>query len=87
MTFKIEVQVHDGRLVNTYKFNVKSDESGIRLWLTDFRVTDGKKQLKRWSFIGDDGSFVKRKSIVIPDEVSDAARAKAINAITFEDIE
>tara|TARA_Y100001972_G_scaffold128959_2_gene193013 strand:+ start:1057 stop:1320 length:264 start_codon:yes stop_codon:yes gene_type:complete len=86
MVFKIEVQDHDGCLANSYKFNVISDASGLRVWLTDFRVTDGKKLLKRWSSNGDDGSFVNRKSIVIPVEVLDAARAKAINAITFEDI-
>lgn len=87
MTFKIEERIQNESLTETYNFNVNSNGSGITLWLTDFRVTDGKKLLQRWSFIGDDGSFVKRKSIVIPDEVLDAARAKAINAITFEDIE
>lgn len=82
MTFKIEENIEVGLGSATFRFNVISDAEGVRLWLCDYRLKNGKKVLKRWSHVGDDGSFVTRDLVVIPEEVVAAARQKVMDSLS-----
>ncbi|MBY7854373.1 hypothetical protein KW429_11755 [Vibrio fluvialis] len=84
MVMKITETIEVGLGKATFKFNVLSDVGGIRLWLVDYRLKNGNKTLKCWRNFGDDGSFVKRESITIPDEVVVAAKAKISDSIQVE---
>lgn len=84
MAFKVEESIEIGLGTASFKFNVLSEFDGVKLWLTDYRVMNGRKTLKRWSNIGDDGSFVKRESVVIPDEVIESVKMKVVNSIFLD---
>jgi hypothetical protein len=84
MVMKIEEQLEFDAGYTRYKFNAVSEHDGIRLWLTDWEHKIEGMKLKRWSHIGDDGSFYRREDIVIPQEVMDSVRAKVAQSIYFE---
>lgn len=86
MVFKVkEVREIDGATAE-YNFTVLSEVDGIQYVLVDYRLAiPGKKKPQRWSNIGDDGTFVKRSSIVIPDDVVESVRSKIVASISERD--
>jgi hypothetical protein len=81
MAFKVEEKIEVGLGTASFKFNILSDFEGVRIWLTDYRLVSGKKTLKRWSHIGDNGTFIKREKIEIPNEVIESVKQKITNSI------
>ena len=81
MAFKVEEKIEVGLGTASFKFNILSDFEGVRIWLTDYRLTSGKKILKQWSHAGNDGSFIKRDKIEIPSEVIESVKQKITNSI------
>lgn len=69
--------------VEHFQFYVDSSDSAVKFHLRDYRLVSGKTTLKRWATIGNDGTFVKRQSIVIPEIVFQAVKTKIIDSITF----
>lgn len=84
MVLKIEEKLEFDAGYTRYQFNAVSESDGIRLWLTHWEHKVEGMKLKRWSHLGDDGSFYKRDKIVIPDEVKQAVAAKVVSSIHFE---
>jgi hypothetical protein len=84
MVFKIKkkVEIPDGFI--EYQFSVLSEHDGIRITLTDWKQKLKAAKLKRWSRIGDDGSFVRRESIVVPQEVLEEVKTEIAESIHFE---
>lgn len=81
MAFQVEEKIEVGLGIACFKFNILSDCKGVTIWLTDYRLVNGKKILKKWSNIGDDGSFIKREKIEIPDQVIESVKRKITNSI------
>jgi hypothetical protein len=77
MTFKVTEK--DGN--STFSFNILSEADGIKIWLTDYRLMDGKKTVQRWSHFGDNGTFIKRDKVVIPDHVIESVKLKIASSI------
>jgi len=84
MVFKVEEKLTYDAGYTKYTFNAVSEHDGIRLWLTNWEHKIEGMKLKRWSHIGDDGSFTKRERIEVPEEVMESVRAKVIQSIYFE---
>ncbi|KRW83670.1 hypothetical protein [Marinobacter sp. P4B1] len=81
MVMKIEETLEFEAGYTRYRFNVLSDPDGIRLWLTDWEHKIDGMKVKRWSHIGDNGTFTKRDDIFIPDEVVARAKEKIVRSI------
>ena len=69
--------------VEHFTFFVGSRNRAVEFRLNSYRLTSGKTTLKRWEHFGNDGTFVKRDSIVVPEEVIQAVKTKIIDSITF----
>lgn len=85
MVLKVEEQVVTEDTVTSFFFNVLSDYEGVRIRLVRWeQTTKGQKKRRRWADFGDDGTFVKRDSIKIPQSVTDSAKFKVINSLRVE---
>ncbi|MEY8199896.1 MAG: hypothetical protein RPS47_11700 [Colwellia sp.] len=84
MVFKITEKLEFSAGSTEYKFNVLSEYDGIELFLTNYKHSIEGMKPKRWSNIGDDGSFVHRDSIEIPVEVIESVKAKIMGSISDE---
>lgn len=82
MGFKIQVIVKSEMQEESYTFNVLSEQDGIRLWLTDYKIKASGSKSQKWSNYGDDGTFLKRESITIPPSVASEAKEKVIKSIS-----
>lgn len=83
MVFKIEEELNYDAGHTIYRFNVVSEHDGIKIWLTDWQHKIEGMKPKRWSHIGDDGTFVKRESIQIPNEVMERAKKQVAESIYY----
>lgn len=82
MVFKIVETVKSEMQEEEFRFNVLSENDGIELHLTDYVIKAAGSGPRRWSNIGDDGTYLKRKSITIPASVIDSAIQKISSSIS-----
>lgn len=84
MVFKVKEKLTYDAGYTEYQFNVLSEADGLRIVLTEWRHQIEGMKLKRWSFIGDDGTFAKRSSITIPPEVIESVKQKVSSSIYLD---
>lgn len=84
MVFKVQEEHITDEGTATFSFNVLSEMTGIKLWLTDYRLKKGNKVIKKWAHFGNNGSFINRSKIIIPESVIESAKAKIVSAIFLE---
>lgn len=84
MAFQIVEKIQGIGSSTTYKFNAISERDGIRFWLTEYLHEVEGMRPKKWAYIGDDGSFVKREQIAIPSFVAEAVKRKAAESFYFD---
>jgi hypothetical protein len=82
MAFKIEIEKEGEMQSQSFTFNVLSKPEGLVLWLTDYKIKAEGSKPRRWSHAGDNGTFLKRASITIPDDVLIDAKARLAAHIT-----
>lgn len=83
MGFKILVDLHNEMQIENFVFCVLSRVGGIELLLIEYRIKAEGSRQRRWMISGNDGSFLNRSSITIPETVVVEAIDKAAKSISI----
>ena len=67
--------------IERFEFNVLSEHEGIHLWLVSYKKINDKKTINQWAHYGDNGTFIKRNKIVIPEAVQEEAFKKVRDSL------
>jgi hypothetical protein len=67
----------------TYTFIVNALSEHVQIRLIGYQLKNKSKALKKWARMGNDGTFIKRDSIVIPESVAKSAVQKVASTISI----
>jgi hypothetical protein len=67
----------------TYTFVVNALSEQVQVRLIGYQLKNKNTVLKKWAHIGNNGTFIKRDSIVIPESVVESAFQKVTSTISI----
>ena len=82
MVFKVIETKKSEMQTEQFTFNALSEHNGIELHLTGYQIEATGSKTRKWRSYGDDGTFLRRESISIPQDIIDSVKAKVISSIS-----